>query len=237
MSLTEEQASTKKSKLPLIISLAIIVGLVLTYFLVPEVKNGLKNAWDVLTSQDEERTKQWVSQFGFWGPVIIVVTMIAQMFLIVIPSPFLMVATILAYGPYWGSLIIFVSIFCASSVGYAIGALLGTAAVKKILGDKYERKIEGFIENYGFWAVIVTRLSPFLSNDAISFVGGILRMGYWRFIGATLLGIAPLTIFIAFLGENNKRLQNGLIWGSVVSIVLFIAYVWWDKKKNKSDKE
>lgn len=235
MSLTEEQASTKKSKLPLIISIAIIAGLALTYFFVPEVKNGLQNAWDVLTSQDEERTKQWVNQFGFWGPLIIVVTMIVQMFLIVIPSPFLMVATILAYGPYWGSLIIFVAIFCASSVGYAIGALLGTATVKKILGDKSERKIEHFIENYGFWAVIVTRLSPFLSNDAISFVGGILRMGYWRFIGASLLGIAPLTILIAFLGENNQRLQNGLIWGSVISIVLFIAYVWWDKKKNKSD--
>ncbi|GAA5031148.1 hypothetical protein GCM10011506_21330 [Marivirga lumbricoides] len=233
MSLAEEQASTKKSKLPLIISITIIVGLILTYFFVPEVKEGLNNAWDVLTSQDEERTKQWVNQFGFWGPIIIVVAMIAQMFLIIIPSPFLMVATILAYGPYWGSLIIFVAIFSASSVGYAIGALLGTSAVKKILGDKSERKIERFIDNYGFWAVIVTRLSPFLSNDAISFVGGILRMGYWRFIGATLLGIAPLTILIAFLGENNDRLQNGLIWGSVVSIVLFIAYVWWDKKNNK----
>ncbi|PTB97509.1 TVP38/TMEM64 family protein [Marivirga lumbricoides] len=233
MSLAEEQTSTKKSKLPLIISIAIIVGLILTYFFVPEVKEGLNNAWDVLTSQDEERTKQWVNQFGFWGPIIIVVAMIAQMFLIIIPSPFLMVATILAYGPYWGSLIIFVAIFSASSVGYAIGALLGTSAVKKILGDKSERKIERFIDNYGFWAVIVTRLSPFLSNDAISFVGGILRMGYWRFIGATLLGIAPLTILIAFLGENNDRLQNGLIWGSVISIVLFIAYVWWDKKNNK----
>ncbi|MBK6264268.1 TVP38/TMEM64 family protein [Marivirga sp. S37H4] len=231
MALTQEQGKTKKSKLPLYISLTIVLAVLLIYFFVPEVSEELKNAWEVLTSQDEERTKEWVSQFSFWGPLVIVFAMVAQMFLIIVPTPFLMVATILAYGPYWGSLIILVAIFCASTVGYAIGAYLGTGVVKKILGGKSERKIENFINEYGFWAVVVTRLSPFLSNDAISFVGGILRMGYWRFIGATLIGIAPLTILIAYLGENNQRLQNGLIWGSIASILLFLAYVWWDKKK------
>jgi len=53
--------------------------------------------------------------------------------------------------------------------------------------------------DYGFWAIIVTRVNPFLSNDAISFVGGLLRMGYWKFIAAALVGIAPLTSFIAIM--------------------------------------
>ncbi len=229
---SDNRTKKSKSKIPLIISIALVSVLVLSYFLIPDVKNELNNAWNVLTSQDEQRTKAWVNQFGFWGPIIIVVAMIAQMFLIIIPSPFLMVASILAYGPYWGSLIIFLAIFAASSIGYAIGAYLGANAVKRILGEKSENKIENFIDHYGFGAVFVTRLSPFLSNDAISFVGGILRMGYWKFIGATMLGIAPLTILIAYLGENNDRLQNGLIWGSIISILLFIAYVWWDKKNN-----
>ncbi len=231
MALTDEKG---KSKLPLFISIAIVLAVVSTYFFVPDVRNEIQNAWDVLTSQDEQRTKEWVSQFSFWGPLIIVFAMVAQMFLLVIPSPILMVATVLAYGPYWGSLIILAAIFCASTVGYAIGAYLGTAVVKKIMGKKSEQKIEGFIDRYGFMAVVVTRISPFLSNDAISFVGGILRMGYWRFIGATLLGISPLTILIAYLGETNERLKTGLIWGSIISIILFIAYVWWDKKKNQS---
>ncbi len=233
MSQNNNDKDSSKSKIPLIVSISLIVLLVLSYFLIPEVKSELNNAWEVLTSQDESRTKQWVDQFGFWGPVIIIVAMVAQMFLIVIPSPFLMVASILAYGPYWGSLIIFIAIFTASSIGYAIGAYLGANTVQKILGEKSQKKIENFINQYGFGAVFVTRLSPFLSNDAISFVGGILRMGYWRFIGATMLGIAPLTILLAYLGENNDRLQTGLIWGSVISILMFGAYVWWDKKRNK----
>lgn len=225
--------SVEQSKAPLYISIGIIAALVLSYFLIPGVQDFLKNAWDVLTSDNESRIKQWVDQFGFFGPVVIVLSMVLQMFLLVIPTPLLMVVSVLAYGPIWGSLIILAAVFCASSIGYVIGAYLGPPIVKKILGEKSEKKVESFIEDYGFWAVIVTRISPFLSNDAISFVGGILRMGYWRFIGATLIGITPLTAFIAYLGENSQRLRTGLIWGSVVSIVLFILYVWWDKRRKK----
>lgn len=229
-----EISDIKKSKAPLYVSLGIVAGLLAAYFIVPGVQESLKEAWEILTSDDEQRIRQWVSELGWMGPLTIVLAMIAQMFLLVIPTPLLMIVSILAFGPVWGSLIILVAVFCASSVGYMLGAYFGPPVVEKILGPKGEKQVKSFIEDYGFWAVIVTRLAPFLSNDAISFVGGMLRMGYWRFIGATLLGITPLTIFMAWLGENNDRLKTGLIWASLISLVAFIGYVWWDKRRRKS---
>ncbi|WP_339648945.1 TVP38/TMEM64 family protein [uncultured Salegentibacter sp.] len=228
-----ETTSVKKSKAPLIVSGIIIAALIAAYFFIPGVREFFSNAWEVLTSNNEERITEWVSQFGWLGPTILILAMVAQMFLIVIPSVALMVVSILAYGPFFGSLIIFAAIFTASSVGYFIGRYFGPVIVQKLIGPKNENKIEDFIEDYGFWAVIVTRINPFLSNDAISFVGGILKMGYWRFIGATLVGIAPLTIFIAIIGKSTDGLKTGLLWGSIVSLVIFILYVWWDKKKRK----
>ena len=228
-----ETTSVQKSKVPLIVSGIIIAALIAAYFFIPGVREFFSNAWEVLTSNNEERITEWVSQFGWLGPTILILAMVAQMFLIVIPSVALMVVSILAYGPFFGSLIIFAAIFTASSVGYFIGRYFGPVIVQKLIGPKNENKIEDFIEDYGFWAVIVTRINPFLSNDAISFVGGILKMGYWRFIGATLVGIAPLTIFIAIIGKSTDGLKTGLLWGSIVSLVIFILYVWWDKKKRK----
>ena len=228
-----ETTSVKKSKAPLIVSGIIIIGLVAAYFFIPGVRNFLTEAWTVLTSNDEERITNWVSDFGWMGPTMLILAMVAQMFLIVIPSVALMVVSILAYGPIFGSLIIFAAIFTASSVGYFIGRYFGPVIVEKLIGPSNKIKIEDFIEDYGFWAVIVTRINPFLSNDAISFVGGILKMGYWRFIGATLVGIAPLTIFIAIIGKSTHGLKTGLLWGSLVSLAIFILYVWWDKKKRK----
>lgn len=222
-----------QSKWPLYLSLALLGGAVLAYFFIPSVNDFFQEGWNVLTSDDEQRIKNWVGQFGWWGPFVIILSMIAQMFLLVIPSPLLMVVTVLAYGPFGGTFIILAAIFCASSIGYMLGAYLGTPLIERLLGTESEKKIIRFIDNYGFWAVIATRLSPFLSNDAISFVGGMLRMGYWRFIGATMLGIFPLTVLIAFLGENNERLKTGLIWVGIISLAGFIAYVVWDKKRKK----
>lgn len=224
-----DSPSIKKSKKPLIFSVGIILTLILSYFLFPGVQDFMDSSWEALTSKDEMKTRKWVSQFGFWGPLVIVGAMALQMFLLVIPTPLLMVVTILAYGPIWGSLILFAAIFVASSIGYGIGRYFGPAITDKLIGRKAERKISSFIEDYGFWTVVVVRLSPFLSNDAVSFVGGVLKMGYWKFIGATLIGISPLILFIAYLGGNYERMKTGLLWTSIISLILFIFFVFWDR--------
>ncbi|WP_373517900.1 TVP38/TMEM64 family protein [Pricia sp.] len=229
-----KKSSVKKSKAPLFISIGLIAALLVAYFLVPQVETFINEAWNVLTSDDEERIQSWVGGFGWFGPVLLILAMIVQMFLLVIPTILLMVVAVLAYGPVWGSTIVFASVFAASSVGYLIGSYFGDAIVTRVIGQKSEKKVEKFLDDYGFWAIIVTRINPFLSNDAISFVGGLLRMGYWKFIGATLVGIAPLTLFIAIMGKSTESLKTGLLWGSLASLLAFGVYVWWDKGRKYS---
>ena len=231
-----EEKNVNQSKLPLYISLGLIAFIVLTYFFIPSAQNFMNEAWSVLTSGDNDRIQQWFKDFGWMAPVLLIIAMVAQMFLIVIPTIALMVVSILAYGPVWGSLIVFVAVFTASSVGYFIGRYFGPVIVEKIIGHKSEKKVADFLEDYGFWAVFITRLNPFLSNDAISFVGGILKMGYRKFISATIIGIAPLTIFIAILGKSTQGLKTGLLWGSIISLILFGGYIYWEKRKRKNGK-
>jgi uncharacterized membrane protein YdjX (TVP38/TMEM64 family) len=221
----------KKSKLPFYLSLFLVAILVTSYFLIPSVNDFFNEAWNVLTSDDEARVKKWVEGFGWLGPIVIILAMIIQMFLIVIPTILLMIVAILAYGPIWGSILIFTAVMLASSVGYIIGKYVGTSLIERLLGEKTTKKVISFIKDYGFWAVVITRINPFLSNDAISFVAGILKMNYLKFIGATALGIAPLILLIAITGQNTDSLKIGLLWGSIGSLIIFGAYIWWDKKR------
>lgn len=227
---------TKQSKWPLLITAAIIALLIGAYFISSDFQSNINQGWDVLTSGDEKRISGWVGQFGFWGPFFIILAMVAQMFLLVINVVALMLVAIIAYGPVWGSLIALTAVLVASTIGYMIGRGLGEAGVRKIIGHKAEEKICGFVSEYGLWAVIIARISPFLSNDAVSFVAGITKMGYWRFIGATLAGIMPLTILLAWLGEDDDRLMNGLIWVGGISLLLFIGYVLYDKYVRKKGR-
>lgn len=228
---TSNDIKKPKNRLPLYISLILIASLVASYFTITDVKFFIDNAWDILTSNDEKRIKNWVSGFGWYGPLVLILAMVLQMFLIVIPTILLMVVSILAYGPIWGSLIILVAVFVASTIGYIIGNYFGQAFILKLLGKKTEQKIENFIDDFGFWAVVITRINPFLSNDAISFVAGVLSMKYWTFITATIMGILPLTVLIAILGKTTESLESGLLIGSIVSLVLFGIYYYWKKNK------
>lgn len=229
-----EDQHTKQSKLPLIITALLIGGLITSYFIFPSFQSIVNEGWQVLSSGDKEHISKWVSQFSFWGPIFIILAMVAQMFLLVINVVALMLVAIIAYGPVWGSLIAVVAVVVASTIGFILGRALGETAVIKLIGLKTEKKVKHFFEKYGLWAVIIARISPFLSNDAVSFVAGIARMNYLKFLGATLAGIIPLTILLAWLGENNSRLKTGLIWVSAISLAALIGYIFYNKYSRRN---
>lgn len=222
---------------PLVASILLIAVLVVSYFIFPNFQAFVDEAYSVLLSDDDAAIKRWVGELGFWGPLFIVVAMVIQMFLIFVPSPLLMVVAVLAYGPVWGAVLAIVSVMVSSTIGYFVGKMIGTKTLYNIIGKSKEEKMESYVEQYGLWVVIISRVSPAFSNDAISFVAGILRMSYFKFIGATFLGITPLAILIAWFGENNDRLQSGLLWTSVVCVVLLAAYIVFDRRRSKNKKE
>ncbi|UOQ71297.1 hypothetical protein [Hymenobacter cellulosilyticus] len=101
------------------------------YFLWPAFQTGAKEAFTVLKSGEQEKVSAWIKQFGYWGPVVIVAGMVAQMFLVVVNVVLLILVAILAYGPWWGSLLALAGIVVASSVGY----WLGHSAGRHLLAD------------------------------------------------------------------------------------------------------
>lgn len=222
--------------MPLYLSLGLLLGLLACWFLWPEFQRTAREGWEVLRSGEQPRIAAWMQQFGYWGPVVVVAAMVAQMFLFVVNVVLLILVAILAYGPWWGSLLALAGIMVASSVGYGLGHALGESFVARVLGPKNEQKVLAMVKRYGVWAVIIARLSPALSDDAISFVAGLARMGYLKFMAATVAGVVPLIALLAYLGEDSARLKSGLLWVTGISLVLFGAYVWWDRKHNPQKK-
>ncbi|MBD2716192.1 TVP38/TMEM64 family protein [Microvirga sp. STR05] len=223
----------RSSRLPLYLSLSFVVALVATYFFWPAFQAAVQEAFSALKSGEQARISAWMEQFGNWGPVVLVGLMVVQMFLFVVNVVALILVAVLAYGPWWGSLLALAGVVMASTVGYGLGRLMGESFVARLLGRSTEKKVIGIVERYGVWAVVIARLSPALSDDAISFVAGTARMGYWKFMGATVAGVVPLIALLAYLGEESNRLKTGLLWVSGVSLLLFGGYIWWDQRRQK----
>jgi uncharacterized membrane protein YdjX (TVP38/TMEM64 family) len=230
---TKQSDKVQQSKYPLLISGLLIAMLVAAYFLIPSFQEFVRNAYATLSSGDRRQISAWVDNFGFWGPIAIVLCMVAQMFLLIIPSILLMVVAVVAYGPFWGAVIASLSVVVASTVGYFIGRWIGPVTVYRLIGEKKEKKVEQYVEEYGVWAIIAVRATPILSNDAFSFVAGLVKLNYWKFAGATAVGIIPLSALVAIIGKDNDSLKTGMIWLSVVSVIAFIAFLLY-KKFSKS---
>jgi uncharacterized membrane protein YdjX (TVP38/TMEM64 family) len=221
-------------RLSLILSLSILAGLVLSYFIFPGYKEGIDEAFQVLTSEDPKLIREWVSQFGAWGPLVIIAAMVFQMFLFFIPNILLILISILSFGPVWGGLLAWFGIALASTVGYFIGNKLSPVIVHRLVSKKTQETLREFIRTYGMKAIVVLRLSSF-SNDGLSLVAGLLNMSYRRFIIATIIGITPLITILAIFGKN-ARIEKGLLWVGIVLVAGLVVYIIIDKRRKKRKK-
>ena len=162
--------------------------------------------------------------------------MILQMFLIVFPSWLPIIVAVMAYGFWWGILISLLGVTAASTIGYYIGLKLKGKFLQKIIGKEKLEKMDFWISHYAFGSVVLFRISPFLSNDGISFIAGMFAMGYKRYMAATMAGMLPLTIAVAYFSGDISKLEEGMYWIGGAGIVAYAIYVYIDQKRKRKKK-
>jgi uncharacterized membrane protein YdjX (TVP38/TMEM64 family) len=216
------------------LTLLLLGSLVVLYFVSPTVQQTLNEGFRLAKAGDEAALAEWFEQFGIWGPIAIILFMVLQMFLIIFPSWLPMVVATIGYGPVWGVVISIVAVIVASGIGYWIGRVFGAQARERFISQEKEEEISEALEKYGFGTVVLFRLSPFLSTDAISIIAGLLGMRFVPYLLATLAGITPLALGIAYFTRDLDQLKTGLYWLGGIGILLYGLYIWLDRKRKKS---
>lgn len=214
-------------------TLGIVIILTVLFFTDTPFQNSMKELWDALMSGNQQNISSVIKSFGAWGIAAIILIIILQMFLVVIPSWLPMIAAALVYGTFSSILISSTGVFLASTIGYSLGLGLSENALHKFISDKTFDKLNYWVSHYGFWSIVLFRVSPFLSNDAISVLAGGLKMNYLKFITATMIGIVPLATAIAFFASDIQTLKTGLYWIGGAGIVFYGIFVFIDHRKRK----
>lgn len=216
---------------PLLVTGLLIILVSLGYFFIPAFGSFVRDCWQVLTQAEQEQVNQFLKNFGDWGPLVLILLFTIQMFLIVIPSWLPIIAAVLIYGFWPGILISITGIIFASSLGFFIGINLSGSVVDKLIDQRKLAKLDYWITHYGFWSIVLFRVSPFLSNDAISFAAGMLKFGYRKFISATLIGITPLIIAIAYFAKDTETLKNGMYYIGGAGLLFYGIFIYMDHSK------
>ncbi|EIW19051.1 MULTISPECIES: YqaA family protein [Pelosinus] len=117
-------------------------------------------------------------------------------------------------------------------VGYFIGNKYGIIAVKKYVPNKYVEKINGWLEQYGGWAIFLAALAP-IPYKFVSISSGVFRINMVVFLIASVFGRGKRFllegILIFYYGpqaiELIKTYSNTFMIGVIIFIVLLAVAI------------
>ena len=179
-----------------------------------------------------------------WGIVTFVFFYIISV-LLILPASWLSLLAGFLYGPYFGSIIVFLSAFTGASISFFLAKEYFVKKIVTIISRFPKIKLlEKIINKGGLKLIILTRLSPLFPFSILNYFYGLNKVSYKDFsIG--LLFILPGTYLYCALGSLSNNLDeiknlklNGNTTTTLISIVsTFLIVYFLTKYSNEVIKE
>jgi len=134
------------------------------------------------------------------------------------PGPLLAGASGLLFGTAVGTPVAIVAATLGAVVAFTIARFVAHGAVERLAGPRLTR-IQEWIEQRGFWAVLYARIAPGVPYSMLNYIAGVTRIGLPAFAAATAIGIAPRAFAYTALGGSLDDL------GSPEAIAAFVMLV------------
>lgn len=196
------------------ILVVVLVALAASWWLLQTLGMPTNLSPDVLSA--------WLGSQGAIGPLLLIMLMIIAV--VVGPIPTLPVSATagLAFGVVWGTAIAATGALVGAMAAFWIARSLGRDAICKRFPDNPVLAQDGS-QRFLTIAILLTRLIPVFSFALISYAAGVTAIKAWRFAVATLLGMLPMTVVFAGLG-NTFRLNPMLT--VLAGAAILAAMVW-----------
>jgi len=165
--------------------------------------------------------------------------------LLILPASWLSLLAGFLYGPYFGSIVVFLSAFIGASISFFLAKEYFVKKIETIISRFPKTKLlEKIINKGGLKLIILTRLSPLFPFSILNYFYGLNKVSYKDFsIG--LLFIIPGTYLYCALGSLSNNLDeiknlklNGNTTTTIISIVsTFLIVYFLTKYSNEVIKE
>ena len=179
-----------------------------------------------------------------WGIVTFVFFYIISV-LLILPASWLSLLAGFLYGPYFGSIVVFLSAFIGASISFFLAKEYFVKKIVTIISRFPKIKLlEKIINKGGLKLIILTRLSPLFPFSILNYFYGLNKVSYKDFsIG--LLFILPGTYLYCALGSLSNNLDeiknlklNGNTTTTIISVVsTFLVVYFLTKYSNEVIKE
>lgn len=195
-----EQKTNKKKTLTKLYILAVLAILCLVYFLVPSVNAYVNQVASVLGSANVDTVVAFIRSYGAYAMAFSFALMVFQSVLAPLPAFLITFANAAIFGWWQGAILSWTSSMAGAALCFYLARALGRDTVEKYAGKGALASVEGYFEKYGSRTILICRLLPFVSFDAISYFAGLTPIRFWPFFIATGVGQLPATIIYSYVG-------------------------------------
>ena len=155
------------------IILIVAVLLCALYFFVPPVQEFVGHAASVLASADVDSVVEYIRSFGAYAMIFSFCLMVFQSVMAPLPAFLITFANAAIFGWWQGAILSWTSSMAGAVLCFYIARGLGRDVVERFAGTGALASVEGYFEKYGSKTILVCRLLPFVSFDAVSYFAGL----------------------------------------------------------------
>lgn len=168
----------------------------------------------------------FLRSLGWIGPFVSVGLMVLQSIIAPLPSFVIAAANGMVYGVFWGAVISWIGGMAGALLSFWLARMLGYEAVQKWMKKTTKlKKIDQISGNNGFSVILIARLIPIVSFDAISMLAGLSSIRLGVFLVATGIGQIPGTLLYVILGHDLIHIDEykNRLWivaGILIGLIL-----------------
>jgi len=193
-------------------------GLILTLILLIGFTKGVVF---YLISSDADSVVNYLSSFENWTAIIFIFLVILEVLFALIPPLVLYLVGGILFGPFIGGIYALTGNVLGAGIAFQISKHWIRDFAEKRVPKRIKNKFDKLSEKHGPLAVFILRLNPFTTTDLVSYLAGVSKMKFWKFLLSTALGLIPLVFIQTYLGQSVK--ENPIIFK--IFIILSIFYV------------
>lgn len=183
---------------------------------------------------DQDAVTAYVHGFGFLGPLVLFLLLVAQVFIALIPGHALMVAAGYVYG-LTGLATVIASTVLGSQIAFLLARRYGRGLIHWIASPKVIERWDSSADHQGILFYFLAFILPVFPGDLMCYVAGLGRISAGRFFISNLLGRTCSAVFITLIGMYGLHLPAGF-WLAAVLSLFATAAAWLIFKAFTNDK-
>ena len=203
--------------------IAVLAGIfLLFYYKNADFKFNINYIVNILSHGDLERLKWYLRHFGIWAPIISALIMMFQSVIAPLPAFVVTLTNGLMFGAFWGTLLSWGASMAGAVICFYIARWAGRPAAERFVSKRALNYVDGYFKRYGNNSVLIARLLPFISFDAVSYMAGLTSISFWGFFWASAIGELPATIVYSWLGQSMPTIAKFWFWAILGVLTLIV---------------